>query len=112
MGDQAPLGRTVAGFENTHQVVEPTALRRRRSRGSSFDKFVDLQVVLAGILEDGEALALNVLAGSRNSEIGNGFHGSVDGRRFQPITRTSLQLPPSFWHSPTRGENRTGLLIT
>ena len=44
-------------------------------------KLVDPEAVPAAILEDADALALHVLAARRNSEIGDGFHGSVYGNR-------------------------------
>ena len=39
--------------------------------------------------EKDETLALHILAGGQNSEIGDGFHGSVHGKRF-----LSLYLTP------------------
>ena len=59
-----------------------------RARGGGFDEVVDLEATLAGIFEDGEALALHVLAGGRNSEIGDGFHGSVYRKRFLALYLT------------------------
>ena len=45
------------------------------SRGGRFDEIVDAEVVFACALEDGEALAAQVLLRGRDPQIGNGFHG-------------------------------------
>ena len=65
--------QAVSGFENSHQVVKPATVGRRPRRGGRFDELVDPEAVLPGILVDGEALALHVLAGGGDSEIGDGF---------------------------------------
>ena len=60
---------------DVHQLVEPAALFRSLSRGGRLDEIVDAEVVFAGVLEDGEALAAHVLLRGRDPQIGNGFHG-------------------------------------
>ena len=80
--------QAVSEFESAHQVIKPSALGRRHGRGGGLNKLVDPEAVPAGIFEDGEALALHVLAAGRNSEIGDGFHGSVYGKRFLALYLT------------------------
>ena len=50
-------------------------LFRSLSRGGRLDEIVDAEVVFACVLEDGEALAAQVLLRGRDPQIGNGFHG-------------------------------------
>ena len=68
--------QTVAALED----VSSARRARRRffrslSRGGRLDEIVDAEVVFAGVLEDGEALAAHVLLRGRDPQIGNGFHG-------------------------------------
>ena len=43
--------------------------------GGRFDEVVDADVVLARVLEDGEALAAHVLLRGRDPQVGDGSHG-------------------------------------
>ena len=111
----------VAGFEGAHQVIEAAALGRRACRGGGFDELVDLEAVPAGILEDGEALALHVLAGwelgdRRRFSWQQGFVltrlpvlGVVDPEMSRPglirvlgrcPQRSSLEIKPGAWSFP------------
>ena len=65
----------VARLQDGHQLIEPAAGFGGPSRGGRFDKVVDVEVVLAGVLENGETLAASVLLRGRDPEIGDGFHG-------------------------------------
>ena len=65
--------QTVAALEDVHQFVEPAALFGSLSRGGRRDEIVDAEVVFAGVLEDGEALAAHVPLRGRDPQIGNGF---------------------------------------
>ena len=46
-----------------------------RAGGGRLDEVVDAEVVRSRVLEDGEALAANVLLRGRNPQIGDGLHG-------------------------------------
>ena len=73
----------VARLQDGHQLIEPAAGFGGPSRGGRFDKVVDVEVVLAGVLENGETLAASVLLrGSRPGDRRR-FSRSVDGIRFQ-----------------------------
>ena len=50
--------------------------RSSRTHGPSsrLDEVVDGEILIPGVLENGEALAANVLLRSRDPEIGDGFH--------------------------------------
>ena len=65
---------TVAALEDVHQLVEPAALFGSLSCDGHLDEIVDAEVVFACVLEDGEALAAQVLLRGRDPQIGNGFH--------------------------------------
>ena len=65
----------VAALEDVHQLVEPAALVGSLSRGGRLDELVDADVVVACVLEDGEALAAHVLLCGRGPQVGDGFHG-------------------------------------
>ena len=64
-----------AALEDVQQRVEPAALVGSLSRGGRLDERVDADVVVACVLEDGEALAAHVLLGGRDPQRGDGFHG-------------------------------------
>ena len=66
--------QAVAALEDVHQLVEPAALFGSLSRGGRLDEIVDAEVVFACVLEDGKALAAQVLLRGRDPQIGNGFH--------------------------------------
>ena len=53
----------------------PAALVGSLSRGGRLDERVDADVVVACVLEDGEALAAHVLLCGRDPQRGDGFHG-------------------------------------
>ena len=55
--------------------MESAALFGSLSRGGRLDEIVDAEVVFACVLEDGEALAAQVLLRGRGPQIGNGLHG-------------------------------------
>ena len=63
-----------------YQIIRFSSIRlggppRRLSRGGRLDEIVDAEIVFACVLEDGEALAAQVLLRGRNPQIGNGFRG-------------------------------------
>ena len=53
-------------MEEARQLVEPPALLGCLSGGGRLDEVVDAEVVRSRVLEDGEALAANVLLRGRN----------------------------------------------
>ena len=67
--------QAVAALEDVHQLVEAPALLGGLSGGGRLDEVVDAEVVLARVLEDGEALAAHVLLRGRDPQVGNGSHG-------------------------------------
>ncbi|MDE2813347.1 MAG: hypothetical protein OXM01_09995 [Gemmatimonadota bacterium] len=67
----------VAGPEDARQLVEPSALLRGLSGGGCLDEVVDAEVVHTRVLEDGEALAAQVLLRRRDPEVGDGLHGPL-----------------------------------
>ena len=71
----------VAGLEDARQLVEPPALLRGLSGGGRLDEVVDPEVVRTRVLEDGEALAAQVLLRRRNPEVGDGLHGPLPMKR-------------------------------
>ena len=58
-----------------HQLVKTATLFGSLSRSGRLDEIVDAEVVFAGVLEDGEALAAHVPLRGRDPQIGNGSHG-------------------------------------
>ena len=48
-------------LEDAHQLVKPAALFGSLSGGGRLDEVVDAEIVLARVLENGEALAAHVL---------------------------------------------------
>ena len=60
-------------------LVEQAALFGSLSRGGRLDEIVDAESVFACVLEDGEALTVQVLLRDRDPQIGNGFHGLTMG---------------------------------
>ena len=46
-------------------------------RGGRLDEVVNAELVLAGVLEDGEPLAGDILLRSRDAEIGDGSHSGL-----------------------------------
>ena len=67
--------QAVAVLEDAHQLVKPAALFGSLSGGGRLDEVVDAEIVLARVLENGEALAAHVLLRGRDPQVGNGFHG-------------------------------------
>ena len=65
----------VAGLEDARQLVEPPPLLRGLSGGRRLDEVVDPEIVRTRVLEDGEALAAQILLRRRNPQIGDGLHG-------------------------------------
>ena len=65
----------VAALEDVHRLVKPAALFGSLSGGGRLDEIVDAEVVFTCVLEDGEALAAEVLLRGRDPQIGNCFHG-------------------------------------
>ena len=63
-------GRCAGGRSSARRAA---ALFGSLSGGGRLDEIVDEEVVFAGVLEDGEALAAHVLLRGRDPQIGNGF---------------------------------------
>ena len=74
--------QTVATLENVHQLVESAALFGSLSRGGRLDEIVNAEVVFACVLEDGEALAANVLLRGRDPLDRQQFSRPDHGIRF------------------------------
>ena len=64
-------------------------------RGGRLDEVVDPQALAARVLEDGEALTAGVLPGGGYAQVGDGFHGTVDGIMFPDLNLT-------LWEHETR----------
>jgi hypothetical protein len=67
--------QAVAALEAVQQLVEPASLLGSLPGGGRLDEVVDAEVVLARVLEDGEALAAHVLLRGRDPQVGDGSHG-------------------------------------
>ena len=66
--------QAVAALEAVQQLVAPAAFLGSLPGGGRLDEVVDPEVVLAGVLEDGEALAAHVLLRGRDPQVGDGSH--------------------------------------
>ena len=67
--------QAVTALEAIQQLVEPASLLGSLPGGGRLDEVVDAEVVLARVLEDGEALAAHVLLRGRDPQVGDGSHG-------------------------------------
>ena len=67
------LGEGVEDGNDLTQRTDRAGRVRSRPRGR-LDEVVDAEVVLSRVLEDGEALAANVLLRGRDPQIGDGLH--------------------------------------
>ena len=67
--------QAVAALEAVQQLVEPASLLGSLPGGGRLDEVADAEVVLARVLEDGEALAAHVLLRDRDPQVGDGSHG-------------------------------------
>ena len=76
--------QAVAALQDARQLVEPPAFLGRLSGGGRLDEVVDAEVVRSRVLEDGEALAANVLLRDRDAQIGDGLHGLSMKCGFRP----------------------------
>ena len=62
--------QVVAGLQGARQLVQPAALLGGLPGSGRLDEIVDADVVRSRVLEDGEALAANVLLRGRDPQIG------------------------------------------
>jgi hypothetical protein len=65
----------VARLEDARQLVEPPALLRGLPGRRRLDEVVDAEVVRTRVLEDGQALAAQVLLRRRDPQVRDGLHG-------------------------------------
>ena len=65
----------VTALQEARQLVEASALLGGLPGGGGLDELVDADVVRSCVLEDGEALAANVLLRGRDPQVGDGLHG-------------------------------------
>ena len=84
----------------------PSELFGSLSGGGCLDELVDAEVVLARVLENGEALAAGVLLRGRDSQRGDGSHDLSIKTRFRLLYLTGTEHGIGVFHmTEVSGQN-------